>query len=289
MSDTPRELVRIVEQARLPMLSQTATRLMELVHSDDYSLQDVTRIVERDPALIANLLKVVNAPSFGLGHKVDSVARAVNFLGDKMVVGMALATCSPRVFDHELSGYAGQRGALWRHSLRTAIAARELGRKAKVAISPEQAFTAGILHDIGKAVLSEHLLGRVPEILAAVDKESVEGYRQAEREVLGFDHSQVGGAVADHWNLPGPVREAVLHHHEPRNASPQWMALVFAVHLGDIVAMMGGTGTGADTLLYPMDQSYEEFIELDEVEFDKLMLDVTLEFERTNTEFINSP
>ncbi len=270
---------------RIPMLSQSSLRLLELVRSQKHNVQDITRLVECDPALTANLLKVVNAPAFGLGQPVSSLSRAISFLGDKMVVGIALATCSPKVFNAGLEGYEGERGELWRHSLRSAIASREIARHARKMISEDVAFTAGILHDIGKAVISEFLQGQLQRVLAVLDGEQSESFLQAEQAALGMDHCQVGVALAKRWRLPMQLMQVIEHHHYPARAENEHKPLVYVAHLGDIVAMMGGAGTGADTLLYPLDDQYEEYIEVSETDLEELVFTVAMNYEKTKTEF----
>jgi putative nucleotidyltransferase with HDIG domain len=270
---------------RLKPLSPGALQLLSMVSGGEYGIQDVAHVVERDPALTANVLRVVNAPAFGLGVPVNSVARAVGYLGDRMVAGIALATSSPRVFNVTLAGYESGPGELWRHCLRTAIAARYMAVSGTNGVNANLAFTAGILHDIGKAVLSDYLVGRTPELLALIEARAAESFQEAERAVLGVDHCQVGHALALKWNLPEPIPQAVLLHHQPAKADPEWRELVFSVHLGDMVSMMGGTGTGVDTLMYPLDEGYVEVFDFAEEQLDQILLDVTMEFEKLRTPF----
>ncbi|THB71053.1 MAG: HDOD domain-containing protein [Desulfovibrio sp.] len=276
----------ILEKARLvPMLSQSALALMKLVESGDHSIQDIVRIVEHDPALTANVLKVVNAPAFGLGQSVTSLARAVSFIGDKLVVGIAIGSCSPTVFHSDLEGYESLAGELWLHSLRTAIASRELTKYARTEISPELAFTAGILHDIGKSLISDYLKDKTPELLDALTNNTAEDFLGAERDAVGVDHCQVGTALAEHWNLPDELTAPIHFHHDPAQADISLRAITYAVHLGDILAMMGGSSTGADGLAYTLDSGFEEYFTLEPQDIYQLLLTVSLEFERTKTLF----
>jgi len=276
-----KEIVKRVKQ--IAPLSQSSMKLMEIIKREDYSLGEITRIVEHDPALTVNVLKVVNAPAFGLGQSVTSLARAVSFLGDKTVVGIAIASCSPQVYDKGLDGYAAERGELWRHSLHTAVAARELVKHAKKAINTEAAFTGAILHDIGKAVLSEFLHDRTGSLLSSIESQEAGNFSDAERKALGADHTEIGLALAKHWNLPAPLCQCIRYHHTPREADEAWRGLVFAVHLGDAIAMMGGSGTGADALLYPLDESWEDYFNLDATGLELVIMNANTEFQRTKT------
>jgi len=281
-------LKELIEKIRtIPPLSQSAMRLMELMNNPNRSLQQVAEIVQNDPSLTANVLKVVNAPAFGLGRPVTSLSRALSFLGERMIVGIALGSSAPGVYGKPLAGYESEAGELWEHSLRTAIASREMAGRALADIPADSAFTAGILHDIGKSLLSEFIEGKTREIISSIAEEEDLGFLEAERRLLGFDHCQAGLALAEHWNLPEILRQAISHHHEPANAPDEHRPLVFCVHLGDMIAMLGGTGVGADCLAYPLEERFQEYVSLTEDQVEEIALSVAMEFEKTRTLFFD--
>jgi len=271
--------------ARLPMLSSTASALLQLMQHEQYSQEEVVRLVEPDAALTCNVLRVVNASSFGLGQPVHSVARAVSFLGDKLVMGIALASCAPHVFNHALAGYEGQAGQLWEHCLATAIASREFARLMSPPVPPGLAFTAGIVHDIGKAVLSDYLEGRSERLLDKLDAQESEDFALAEAQVLGADHARLGGLMARRWNLPEPLVQAIAYHHCPDRAAPPWHPLCCAVQLGDALAMCLGADTGCDALQYGLDDLTCLTPDLTPAVMDSLVFTVHREFQKTRTLF----
>lgn len=271
--------------AKLRPLSKSAMLLMQLVGQEDYGLGDITRIVEHDAALTANVLKVANSPALGLRQKVDSLGRAVTYLGDKMVVGIAIAVSSPDVFDRDLPGYVGERGELWLHCLHAAMAAREVSKRSRQPVNSELAFTAGILHDMGKAVLSDFLDGQDLDLL--LQKKDGD-FLAVERELTGTNHAEVGLVLARHWNLPDVLCRAIALHHSPEKAPPADKPLVHAVHLGDTIAMLGGTGTGADSMGYGLSDESLRLFALDEGELERIILDVSLEFTAARS-FLASP
>lgn len=279
----PKDLVSSIKT--IAPLSQSATKLMELVESEEYGLTDITHIVELDPALTANVLKVVNAPAFGLGQTVESVARAVSFLGDKTVVGIAIGSCSPDVFGKPLEGYHAEQGELWEHCLFTAMAARELAgyMKEPGGVTKETAFTAGILHDIGKAVIAQHMHRDVEELVQAVSEGQAESFSDAERDAVGLDHMEVGLGVAIHWKLPMPLSQCIRYHHSPMDAVEEHRGLVYVVHVADALAMMAGYGTGADALLYSIDDGFSEYLDITPEALEIVMANVSEEFEKTKT------
>lgn len=278
MVDWNEVLLRI---ENIPPLSASATKLLNLMNDPAHTVEDVRKVVEVDPGLTAHVLRVVNSAKFGLSQKVTSLERAISYLGDKMVFGIALATCSGKIYGNALTGYGGEKGRLWRHSLRSAIAARELSKFAKTPVSADIAFTGGLLHDIGKAVLSEFMEGWTEEILKHVDQMVVKDFLVVEQKVLGTNHCLVGLTLARHWNLPKVLQEVIACYHRPSAASEENRPLVYIVHLADFLSMMGGSGTGADALLYPLDDNYTRYVEIDSRELEKLILRVTVEYQKT--------
>jgi len=265
----------------IPPLSQSATQLLNLMGDPDHDVMQVTKIVECDPALTARVLRVVNSARFSLVNPALSIARAVSYLGDKIVLGIALESCARDVFSRPLEGYECERGALWAHSLRAAIASRLVSRDARGKISPDLAFTGGILHDIGKAVVSGFLKDSGPGILEEIDAGDTGDYPAAERDRLGSDHSVAGYRLAKSWGLPYPLPEIIRHHHRPSGATEAIRPLVYAVHLGDIMAMLGGTGTGCDDLQYRMDGGFSDHFRISPDGLERIMLRVEEEFRQT--------
>ncbi|NIA11822.1 MAG: HDOD domain-containing protein [Nitrospiraceae bacterium] len=265
----------------IPPLSASASELIMLMGKANHDLKHIVSIVECDAGLTSRVLRVVNSPAFYLLAPTTSIVRAVSYLGEKAVLEIALEACMGSILRRPLKGYEGKSDALWEHNLRTAIASREVAKFAKKEISLEIAFTGGILHDIGKAVLSEFLKGSAEDIISKIDAGDAMDYVSAEHEMLGTDHSVVGYEVARLWKLAFPLPEIIRFHHTPDKAKEEVRGLVYAVHLGDIIAMMGGTGTGSDDMLYHLDSGFSDYIQISQGDFEKIMLDVEVEFKKT--------
>lgn len=265
----------------MPMLSVVASRLLELVGDRNYSINDISRIVENDAYLTSRVLRVANSAAYSPIEPIQTVDKAISYLGEKMLIGIAVGSGSAKVFSKTLDGYEGRAGELWDHSLRTAIASRELATFVIKEISPNLAFTAGLLHDIGKSVISDFLGGTARQLTSLCDKGTVEDYLAAERETTGTDHCETGFLLAEHWRLPSRLKAAIRYHHHPGQAEEDNKSIVYAVHLGDIVSMMGGAGTGADTLAYKIDDNYDKYIEIGKDDLSIVLLRVEEEFSRT--------
>jgi putative nucleotidyltransferase with HDIG domain len=255
-----------------------AARLLSMLGDEERSLHDVAKIVQYDSALTARVLRIANSAAFSRGRPITSLFRAIMHLGMRMVVGITIGTCASRLMNRQLDGYDSDAGELWDHSLRTAISAREFAFFCYKPIPEDLAFTAGLLHDIGKSVLSEFLVGSAEKMARMCQESKVTDYLAAERELLGTDHAAVGYAIAQRWGLPKSLAIAIKDHHNPAATEPEQQELVYTVHLGDLIAMLGGVGTGSDTLAYRIDENYQKFINIKEAELSRLLLNVQTEF-----------
>ena len=268
---------------KIPLLSPSANQLLMITSDPDYDLDEVLEVIRCDAALTVRLLKVVNSSGFGLLQPIASLDRAVSYLGCRMVVSLAISQSSGELFERPLAGYQSQRGDLWRHDLFCAMASRAVARHSRVDFGADLAFTCGLLHDIGKVVLSEFLKDTSSQVVTAISQGECANYLEAEDQQLGLDHAQVGFELARYWRLPEVLQEAIRFHHQPALASANHRPMVYAVHLGDMLAMMGGQGTGSDSLLYQLDQSYSDFFELSPQNLACLLLEVCDEFRKLET------
>jgi len=191
-----------------------------------------------------------------------------------MLIGIAVEVATSRLFDKKLEGYGGERGDLWRHDLRCAIAAEEIAKLKGRGFSKDLAFTGGILHDIGKTIISDFLKDTAEGALLQIEAGTYTDYLAAEEDLLGTNHTLVGETLAENWNLPEPLRQVIRYHHHPAEATDEHRALVYAVHLGDLIAMMGGCGTGADTMHYPLDTRYKAYLNLSQGDMELIILNV---------------
>ena len=256
--------------ADVPMLPVVVSRLLEMVGRENHSAKDMVHIVEHDSALTLRVLRVANSAAYSRGQQISSLQRAILQMGEKMVISIAIESCSPWIFNQPLEGYESPAGELWDHSLQTAIITRELTRFSNFPILQDLAFTAGLLHDVGKVIISEFLEGNTAELAQKCDNRQVYDFLGAERGAAGTDHCEIGFALAQRWNLPQALAFAIRDHHHPVGTEAPYQSLVFAVHLGDLVSMMGGAGTGVDSLAYKMDPGYGRYLTLQRNDLERL-------------------
>jgi putative nucleotidyltransferase with HDIG domain len=213
----------------LPSLPETHRRIIAELQAREPSLARLAATIEQDVGLTAELLRIVNSPLLGLDHPVSGIAEAVAQAGIETLRSMVLAV---HVFAHSRGAGGLDLPRLWRHSLGTARLARAIvlattGRNEDA----ETAFTAGLLHDCGQALLAL----REPEAYAAAlrDRAPAMDAIAMERRAFGLAHDRLGAWLLHRWEIPDPVVEAVAWHHEPARARRDQMTPLAAVHLAD--------------------------------------------------------
>ncbi len=271
---------KIIEEVKvIPPLSRTASDLIVVLENPDHTVEEVVHVVSSDPMLVGQLLKIANCAAFARRSPVESIGGAVSYLGDKMVIGIALGASAARLYDAPLKGYDAEAGMLWSHCLLTALAAREISKFTDGKVRGGVAYTAGLLHDIGKAILSIHLEDRLKKVFDLINNDSYD-FLSAEKAVVGVDHCEIGALLGKHWGLPKSIREVIAHHHQPAEAAQEHQVLTYVVHLADTVAMMSGVGTGVDSMRYSFVPDYEKFISLDRDDLDRLLLMISIEADK---------
>jgi len=239
---------QIVERAgTLPPLPDTILRLVRVVSDPDSSLSQIVEAVRYDQVLTAEVLRLCNSAYFGLVRRVESLDDAVCLLGTVRVFQLVMAGHARAALGRPQGGYGLRAGALWQHSVGVALGSQVLARRLHLT-QMGLPFTGGLLHDVGKVVLNEFVAAEYAEIVRCVNEQRL-SFVEAEQQVLGFTHAEVGARLAESWSLPGSIVHCVRWHHEP-DAAEAAGPLTDAVHLADAVCLLLGVGGGDDGLLY---------------------------------------
>jgi putative nucleotidyltransferase with HDIG domain len=238
----------ILERARsLPPLPDTAVRLMTVINDPRSKVEDIVTVIKYDQALTGEVLRLCNSAYFGLSRTVTSLSEAMVCLGTIKVLQIVMAVHTTSLLSREQSGYGLARGILWKHSVAAALAASHFGQLFKLP-NANLLFTTGLLHDIGKVVLSEYVGEEFQQIVERVTTGG-ESFCEAEKEVLGLSHDEIGGMIAEQWKLPDVMVRCIRYHHNP-DALDVPDPLIDAVYLADVVCMLLGIGIGSDGLWY---------------------------------------
>jgi putative nucleotidyltransferase with HDIG domain len=196
-------------------VSKAALELGNLLGRPDTSNEEVVRVLEQDSVLTAKLLRMCNSPALGLDEQICCVDQALLLLGHGQISQMAAALAFRGPLAIPLPAYAMAADDLWHHSLLTATAAQMASAEGlSIQVDGSLAFTVGLLHDIGKLVTNEFMTRAA---CIAIRQHMAEGRSpvEAEREILGADHAEVGAALAYMWRLPDVLVEALALHHQP--------------------------------------------------------------------------
>ncbi|MBS4096528.1 MAG: HDOD domain-containing protein [Sulfuricella sp.] len=216
-------------------------RINRLVEDPSSTVTDIAKAVSQDPSFTVRLLRVANSPLYGLSSTVDTVAKAVSIIGTSQIRNLALSTSVASAFEGLPNDLVSMEN-FWHHSLYCALAARILAKQARKC-DPEAVFTGGLLHDIGELVIFNRLSAQAKEVLLLVldDVDELPVY-EAEWQIMGFDHAQVGGELARQWHLPPLLEECIDFHHNIEKAKryPRESALV---HIANILAQMAEIDT----------------------------------------------
>lgn len=228
------DLDRLIRQANdLEPLPATAARLAAIAADPDTGVREVVELVSFDQALTARLLRFANSAAVGSREPITTVQAAIHRLGTGTVVTVAMGNAVKGKLDAAVPAYGLGEGELWRHSVACALAVETLAAVGKVAV-PGAAFTAALLHDVGKLVLARFLEPEILEVLREARQQGHLSPLEAESQVLGVHHAELGGLIAQHWQLPEPIVWGISHHHGPTDETDDDVAGI--VRLADLLA-----------------------------------------------------
>lgn len=194
----------------LPSVPSVVAEVAGLVEDPDASVDDLRKVVENDPALAARILKLANSAIFGFSRRIETLHHAIAMVGFRSVKTMVMAASMKGVFKR----FGLTERLLWEHSTMAGAVASQLAGYKEIDCDREEAFTVGLLHDLGKIALNNTLEKEYMEVVARVYNEGIP-FVVAERDAFGFDHAEVGALVASKWKLSPRLESAIRHHHSP--------------------------------------------------------------------------
>ncbi|MFP4380276.1 MAG: HDOD domain-containing protein [Candidatus Sumerlaeia bacterium] len=228
---------RVKHIKTLPTLSGVVKKLCKVMESETVSTQEIAEIIGTDQVLTARVLKIVNSPFYGFPGRISTINHALVLLGLNVIKGIVL---SAAVIDNMEKSIGG----LWEHSLGVATATNRIAQSIGLP-EPEEISTAGLLHDLGKVILSSEMPAECEQVLREVEESGI-SFMEAEKKLLeGITHPKIAGWLAADWNLPPRLKDPMVFHHHPgmSKLAPKPTAVV---HLANILTRSLQFGDGGD-------------------------------------------
>jgi len=216
----------------LPATPAIIAQLMNLTSDINTDIEKITRGILADQSLTAKVLKLSNSSFYGRAKEVRTLKEAIVILGFMTLHSLVIATSTQSLY--QKSPDDGISDKLWEHALATALASRMIAQKTGYH-GVEEAFIAGLLHDIGKLVLTQKMTDDYHGIVKTVE-DSMKRFDQCEQEVFGFTHADVGSLLLEKWSFPEELAEAVCNHHSDLSANGRDRSLTHIISLGNFMA-----------------------------------------------------
>ncbi len=223
----------------LPTIPPVLYEVNKMLRDEDVSIKKMGDIIEADQVLASRILKLVNSAFYGFRSKIVDIRQAVMILGFNMVRN-ALSAVSVIDLFRAKEKYGGfDIRELWKHSAAVAVTGKYLAERGRIAL-PADSFVAGLLHDIGKLIMAEHFADIFKRVLESTREGNI-SFIEAERKISSVDHALIGGCVAQKWQLPGRLTEAIMYHHKVnRNAGDLWLQV--SVYAANTIVNQNFTG-----------------------------------------------
>jgi putative nucleotidyltransferase with HDIG domain len=213
-------------------IPQIALKIIRMMNDGNYNMNAVADEIKKDQIISAGIIRMCNSSFFRFKSKIDTIERALFILGERHLFQMIVSASLENSFSDVRQGYSLCKGGLFRHSIGTALVSEELARFTGV-VKPDIAYTAGLLHDIGKVVLDQYISSAYTFFYRRTQLEMIE-LGEAEKEMLGITHTEAGQILGESWSLDERLTDTIRHHHHPELASVD-PELTHVVYLADLL------------------------------------------------------
>lgn len=246
-----RLFARMEQVAALPSIGQ---RVLQLTDSDNVKPDELREAIQTDPILVARILRRLNSSYYSLSTKITDLRTAISLLGFREIRNLAMTVCMSRLFETNGNHGTYRREALWEHCVAVGAASRLVARVCGRGV-PEEAYIAGLLHDLGIILIDQSLRRHFCQVVSMVGPSMTTC--EAENRILSFDHALLGGFIAAKWNLAEPVIDAIAYHHNSGDYQGPHRDLVYVVAIANYLCSRAGwTSLGVHNVAPPPDQVY---------------------------------
>ena len=231
----------IQEISHIATLPEVTMKIIQLVEDPDSTAQDLNKVISNDPALGARILKVVNSAFYGLPGQIGSINRAIVLLGLNAVKNIAIAASLAKLFRGGKICANFDAHSLWDQAIATATGTRLLAERVGLGL-PDEAFLAGLIHDIGIMVEIQARRPKFVEVMQKLESDPEAKFREMEEQVIGANHEQFGSALCKLWKFPTSFAYVTGFHHHPQDLPVKHRTLTSLVHIADIIVAQHGIG-----------------------------------------------
>lgn len=232
-------LVAEVVESDISSIQNVTSGIIKIMNEPRSTAADLKKLIEVDPPLTAKVLRIANSAKFFTKEPICTIERAVIWIGFENLKEITLNQKVCEIFQKADSPFGFSRMALWKHCVAVAMLCKMIFRR-ELGKPGENIYAAGLLHDIGIIAEDQFLEAPFTEVLKRAA--TGEPFKDAERAIFGFDHSDVGGRIALQWKIPPDTAEAILKHHNPLSVTPGFEESAFTLHVADCLCTANGIG-----------------------------------------------
>ncbi len=254
----------------LPPMNEVVMKAQEIMADPNSNIEDLAAIIETDQSVVVKILKLMNSPYYGLGREISSIGQACSLLGFGKLREVIVAVGVSNVLGKKLKGYEFESGELWLHSIATGFCSRILAEKKNRELAND-AYTGGLLHDVGKIILDPYVLER-KDAFDNFMKDETKMVLDAEKAILGFDHAEIASDICRKWHIPENVILAIQYHHYPSLSEGSELAHI--VHIADYLVRLSGLGYEDDDLMVELEEGALDFLGFTQENFSDISFQV---------------
>lgn len=225
---------------QIPTLPVVVTQLLKVINHPNSGAENAATYVEKDLALASKVLKLANSSYYGIPRTITNIRSAIVILGFNTIKSLVLSSSVLKMFEETNEQTLFDKSAFWNHSVEVAMMAKSLGKRLH-GVDYDQAFSGGLLHDIGKLILAQYSSRDYQEVL----QEATKGERETElieQELLGVTHCKISGMLLERWGIPEALQIPVTFHDDPAQAE-EHSQLAYILHLANHLSYLNGSFT----------------------------------------------
>lgn len=254
----------------LPPMPKVLFKAREIMGDPKSGFKEISKVIEKDQAIAAKVLKVANSAYYGLSGMVNSIHQASVVLGYQTLEQVITMVSSSSLLGKKLKGYHLNAGVLWKHSLAVALGSRLISQERAPSLEGD-AFSVGLIHDAGKLALDQHIFEKRQSLLEFIKKNGP-SFLAAERYLLGFDHTEIAYDLCQKWKLPTNHVEAMRYHHNPEASNGNELAHI--VHTANYISKKAGYGSGPGSENEPLSPASLETLHLNDDDIENFATEV---------------